>query len=107
MKEKAKHFAKSLGHKDFRASNAWLKIKKKRHNIGFKKVCGESASVNENVCSEWINKLANFLKNYESRNIFNADETALFYKCLVDRNLFSKTKNVMEVNTVKNELQFY
>lgn len=48
LKEKAKHFAKSLGHKDFRVSNAWLKIKKK-DNIGFKKVCGESASVNENV----------------------------------------------------------
>lgn len=44
------------------------------------------------MCSEWINKLANFLKNYESRSIFNADKTALFYKCLVDRKLIFKNE---------------
>lgn len=30
LKEKADHFAKSLGHKDFRASNGWLENFKKR-----------------------------------------------------------------------------
>lgn len=56
----------------------------------FRKLCGESASVGEEICHEWKIKLQNFLKDYEPHNVFNADETALFYKCLSDKTMTFK-----------------
>lgn len=87
LKEKAKMFAAKLGINDFRASEGWLEKFKKRHAINFKKICGESAAVPEDVCIEWKEKLLELIENYESRDVFNADETGLFFKCLPDRTL--------------------
>lgn len=92
LKEKAQAFAKSLGHGKFRASNGWLDNFKKRNNIVFRKLCGESASVNNDVCNEWKTKLELLLKDYEPQDVFNADETALFYKCLPDETLTFKNE---------------
>ena len=50
IKTKAEEFAGLLGHKDFKASNGWLDNFKKRHDIGFRKVSGKSASVSDEVC---------------------------------------------------------
>lgn len=90
LKEKAKSFAQSLGITQFSASEGWLSNFKKRHGITFKKMCGESASVDISICSQWVNKLNQLLDGYEPRNIFNTDETGLFYKCLPDRTLTFK-----------------
>ena len=48
-KDKAKTFATKLGIKGFGASNWWLTNlkKKKKNNIGFRKMCGEAVSVGE------------------------------------------------------------
>lgn len=51
----------------------------------FQKICGESASVGEQICQKWKINLEIFLKDYEPYNVFNADETALFYKCLPEK----------------------
>lgn len=85
MREKAKSYAESLGINNFRASDGWFDRCKRRHHITFKKVCGESASVEESVCPEWKEKLSKMLENYEPKDVFNADESGLFFKCLPDR----------------------
>ncbi|XP_039298512.1 tigger transposable element-derived protein 6-like [Nilaparvata lugens] len=87
LKEKAKSFAESLGIKGFGASEGWLSNFKNRHSITFKKICGESASVDSTVCNEWTDKLKELLNGYEPKDIFNTDETGLSYKCLPDRTL--------------------
>ncbi|XP_045504961.1 uncharacterized protein LOC123701502 [Colias croceus] len=46
LQEKAQIFSKTLGIVNFRASNGWLEKFKKRKDLVFKKVCGESANVN-------------------------------------------------------------
>lgn len=90
MREKAKTFAARLGLHNFKASEGWFDRFKKRHNITFKKIWSESASVSDNVCTEWKQKLRDLIENYEPKNIFNADETGLFFKCLPDRTMCFK-----------------
>ncbi|GFV77444.1 tigger transposable element-derived protein 6 [Trichonephila clavipes] len=91
LKEKAKAFAKELG-TEFSASEGWLTNFKKRNGIVFNK-CGESLSVDINVCSKWQNSLSDLIKEYEPRNIFNTDETGLFFKCLPEKTFtFKKEK---------------
>ncbi|GFW09012.1 tigger transposable element-derived protein 6 [Trichonephila clavipes] len=92
LKEKAKAFAKELGI-EFSASEGWLTNFKKRNGIVFKKMCGESSSVDINVCSKWQSSLSDLIKEYEPRNIFNTDETGFFFKCLPEKTFtFKKEK---------------
>lgn len=92
LKEKAKSFAISLGIQNFSGSEGWLEKFKKRHNLVFRKICGESASVDTNICENWKNELSVLLEGYEACNVFNADETGLFYKCLPDRTMSFKNE---------------
>ncbi|GFX06753.1 tigger transposable element-derived protein 4 [Trichonephila clavipes] len=84
LKEKPKTFAKELGI-EFLASEGWLRNFKKRKGIVFKKMCLESSSVDINVFSKWQNSLSDLIKEHEPRNIFNTDETGLFFKCLPEK----------------------
>ncbi|XP_042913841.2 tigger transposable element-derived protein 6-like, partial [Parasteatoda tepidariorum] len=62
MQRKVEDFAKELGHEDnFKGSNEWIESFKNRH-----------------------------VKGYEPKNIFNADETGLFYQCLPDKTAIFK-----------------
>jgi len=56
LKEKAKFFATKLGHKQFKASQGWLSNWKIRNNVVFRKICGEKASVDQSICSDWLVK---------------------------------------------------
>ncbi|XP_050522274.1 tigger transposable element-derived protein 4-like [Daktulosphaira vitifoliae] len=92
IKEKAKSFAEILDISDFTASDGWLSNFKKRHNLVFRKICGESASVDNGICENWKVKLQYLLCEYDPKNVFNADETGLFFKCLPDRTLTYKNE---------------
>lgn len=62
-------------------SMSWVQRWKARHDIILKKICGESASVTENSISDWYKiTLPNILKQFPSENVFNSDETGLFWK---------------------------
>ncbi|GFT74674.1 uncharacterized protein TNCV_4809581 [Trichonephila clavipes] len=93
LKEKAKAFAKELGI-EFSASEGLLTNFKKRNGIVFKKMCEESSSVDINVCSKWQNSLSDLIKEFEPRNIFNTDETGLFFKCLPEKNIYIQKRKM-------------
>jgi transposase-like protein len=83
VQEKAKVFAARLGITNFEASNGWLTKFNIRNGITYKTICGESAAVNVEIADDWkTNVLPDLLKDYEAKNVFNADETGLFFKCL-------------------------
>ena len=82
MKEKALEAARELGIKDFKAFNGWLEKFCARHTMKFKAICGEAAFVNMEIVSEWKEKLREIIKDFSPRDIFNADETGLFFPCI-------------------------
>ncbi|XP_055371988.1 tigger transposable element-derived protein 6-like [Condylostylus longicornis] len=92
LMEKAKQFAIQMN-KDFNPSRGWLWRWQKRENILFKKIQGESNSADyENANNYTETLLPNLISNYDAENIFNADETSLFFKALPTSTL-SKTKD--------------
>ncbi|XP_052074066.1 tigger transposable element-derived protein 4-like [Mytilus californianus] len=86
---KAEEFAKRLDHPEIKCSNGWLDRFKDRHNITFKKICGEATSVdvNSEAMNDWVTELKGIMTDFTPDNIFNADETGLFYKLLPEKTL--------------------
>ena len=77
---RAHDLATQLGHDDFTASSGWLWRFKNRHGYQFRTICGEAASVSQDVVQQWkTGPLATILQSYSADDIFNPDETGLFW----------------------------
>lgn len=92
LKEKAKTFAEKMDIEvDFKASNGWFEKFKDRHGLSFKKLCGESADVDLGCVNGWRQgQLKRLVEKYQPNDIFNADETGLYYKLFPDKSLVFK-----------------
>ena len=89
--EKGAELAQELGLTDFKMDRGWIDRFKDRHGIGMKVISGEAASAPTETTVEWRGKeLQDVLKEYNEKDIFNADETGLFYKCLPNKTLALK-----------------
>lgn len=86
------------------ASSGWLEKFCRRNNIVLKTLCGESESVNENDMVEWIKQLPSLIKDYDMKDIFNADETGLFYRALPTKSLAFKCSNSHGSKKVKHRI---
>ena len=76
---KANKFADDM-HADH-VTRGWVDRWKVRHGIGHQRIQGESGSVNMEVVSNWKEeKLKPILEEYDESDIYNMDETGLFYK---------------------------
>ena len=80
IQEKAAVLATAIGHDDFTASNGWLDRWKTRHNVRCSVLNGESADVPEGAVADWSVRLPAICDGYAAKDIFNADETGLFYR---------------------------
>ncbi|CAH0718928.1 unnamed protein product, partial [Brenthis ino] len=88
VKAKAEKFANQLGIIDFKASEGWLGKFKHRHQITYGKMNGEARDVDMNVTNNWISTVwPNLKMKYSPEDIFNADETGLFFKLTPDKTL--------------------
>lgn len=88
VQQKALNYACLLGIDDFKASTGWLNRFKARHNIVGKVLCGESAAADTDGASAWTeSNVAGIMKDYAPKDIYNADETGLFYEMLPARTL--------------------
>lgn len=64
IKEKALEIAEKLKLQGFSASNGWIDRFKKRNNLCFKSICGESDDVDISIVQQWKeNTLPNLLKD--------------------------------------------
>ena len=77
----------------FKASNEWLEKFRKRHNISHRVISDESLSVNVLTVNDWVQRIPIITEHYNAKNIFNCDETGLFYKAMPDRSLTLEKEN--------------
>ncbi|KAG0438324.1 Tigger transposable element-derived protein 6 [Dictyocoela muelleri] len=87
LQEMAIKMAKSVNIHNFSASNGWLQLFKRRHNICSRVVSGESGLVDSNVIEDFKDHYAEKIRSYRPEDIYNCDETGLFYKCTPTRSL--------------------
>jgi len=90
LREKAEIIAAQLNIDNFSASSGWVSRFKDRHGLIFKKLGEESAEVSVESTDAWLESLPSLLRCNEPRNIYNADETGLFFNVLPDRTLACK-----------------
>lgn len=90
LQAKARDLATSMNVVNFTASNGWLEAWRKRNNIQFRELSGNSADADVTAASDWKRKLPDLIAGYSPCNIFNADETAFFYRQLPTASLVEK-----------------
>ncbi|UYV74823.1 hypothetical protein LAZ67_12001144 [Cordylochernes scorpioides] len=87
-----------MGQDNFEASNGWVEKFKARRNIAFKRLHGEAGSVDANSVATWKGGIIpSLLAKYSPQDIFNADETGLFYKLLPNQTM---TIRAIDVNYI-------
>jgi hypothetical protein len=90
LQEQAIIYSAELGLDDFTASNGWLQSFQKRHGIRSAMLSGEAAEVSMATVEDWKKRLSTICEGYEEKDIFNADETGLFYRTVPSRSLVQK-----------------
>ncbi|XP_064482964.1 tigger transposable element-derived protein 6-like [Ornithodoros turicata] len=78
----------------FKGTQGWLRAFRARHGIVFKCVSGEERSAPQDAVQGWRDQeMKQVLSQYAPEDIFNADETALFFKLLPECTLAVKNDN--------------
>jgi len=84
---KAYEFAFLLKEDKFKGSHGWIDNFKKRHNLKQYCIHGEAASAPLEDLDAMRDRLRETLKGYDPENIFNCDETGLFWKMKPSRTI--------------------
>lgn len=92
LQTKAISLACLLGHHDFKGSSGWLQRFKNHHEIMCHTLSGEGSAVNLDSCEKWLENFRPLLQEYEERDVYNVDETGVFYKLLPERSLAVKNE---------------
>jgi hypothetical protein len=95
LKEKAKHFNGVLKEsRHFNNSQGWLQNFKKRFGIRSLKISGEKLSSNIEAVEPFKNVLQQKIEKMglSKDQIYNADETGLFWKCRPDKTFVSSSE---------------
>jgi len=85
--KKAKAFATLANIENFNASDGWLSKFKKRYNLREYKRRGEAASAPIDDLPQFRDELRRITENYQPENIYNCDETALYWQLLPSKSI--------------------
>lgn len=104
--EKAKYYFETLGlDGSFDASSGWLTRFKQRHGIRELEIRGEKLSGDNQAAEEFCNEFNTFVlnENLLPSQIYNADETGFFWKCLPSKTLASENEKTATGHKVSKE----
>jgi hypothetical protein len=93
-----------MGVNDFQANNGWLDRFKKTNDIVYSQKNGEAAFVDKDCVNTWIKRLPTIIEAYAPKDIFNADETGLLFRCLPDKTITFKGDTCNDGNKSKDRL---
>ena len=102
--EKAKQIAQRLGRSNFKGSNGWLGKWKARYNIKRFSICGESGDVQGSTVDSWKERLPEIVAAYKKENIWNMDESGVFWRALPDKGFGEKGKSCVGGKKYKQRL---
>ena len=92
IKQTALVFGSDLGLTDFKASSSWVIAFKRKHGIKYPPLYGEASSVSEVVVEDYKTQFNGIIEGYDPKDIFNFDETSLFFKLLPSHSLCMDAK---------------
>ncbi|KAJ8886782.1 hypothetical protein PR048_012994 [Dryococelus australis] len=89
---------------NFKSSVGWLDKFCTRHIISYKNICWERSEINENVVTEWKEKINYLCERYSEKDYFNSDETGLFFRAVPDKTMAIKTEKCTDGKISKERL---
>ncbi|GBN28635.1 Tigger transposable element-derived protein 4 [Araneus ventricosus] len=102
---KAQDLANLLGDSDFKTIDGWLSRWKDRNNIVYRKLHGEKQYADSASAEDWRkNVWPTLIKDYKPDQIFNTDETGLFFRALPEHILLFKNESTGGSKKVKERL---
>nr|XP_034192193.1 jerky protein homolog-like [Osmia lignaria] len=104
--EKAKEFQEEgVGPSDFTPSRGWLWRFKKSYDLRLINMHGESADADKCAAERFIQQFPQILETNEisDDNLYNMDETSLFWKMLPNKTLASANENRMPGKKMKKD----
>lgn len=104
LKTIALKIAKELKNDSFKASNGWVEKFVKKYGITFKNLTGESKTACVQDAVDFCSKIYEIKNIYGANNVFNCDETALFYKKLSNKSFVASDDNCKGIKQNKNKL---
>ncbi|KAF7690724.1 Tigger transposable element-derived protein 4 [Cucumispora dikerogammari] len=88
IREKALEISKCIGTTGFLASEGWFNMFKSRNKLKVMSTNGSEALVNQNTTPDWRQQvLPEILQNYRPENVYNADETGLYFELLPNKSI--------------------
>lgn len=94
IKKEGKLIGDNQGRFKLQCSNMWLRKFCLRNNLKFGNLSGESNDVDTNTVDQYRVNIQPLMRLYCDDQIFNVDETSLFYKLLPSKSyFFSKTEH--------------
>ena len=79
IQQQALKFANDGNNDTFKGSKGWLDSLLKRNNIVFRTLTVERGDVDTITVDDWKKKLSALCEGYRTEDIFNMDETRLFF----------------------------
>ena len=92
---KADSLAAALGDSSFKVTGGFINRWKACHGTTLKKICVEECGVSRKVTENWLDTTLSELQNLHRfllEDVYNLDETGLFYKLKPDKTLEFKTE---------------